>query len=99
MVVDLTQERVISSVISQPTSATRKLNAIVKIRKYRRLHEGHHFISMAMEVHGALRHDMDRFIKEYARLFFTIDNQEIIYLCPFRFSFLNNKLILLFNVL
>jgi hypothetical protein len=76
-----------------------KLNVIVKICKYRRLHEGHHFIPMAMEVHGASRHDMDRFIKECACVFSTINNQEVIYPCPFAFSFLGNKLILLFNVL
>jgi hypothetical protein len=31
--------------------------------------EGHHFIPMAMEVHGAPRCDMDRFIKECVHLF------------------------------
>jgi len=46
-----------------------KLNVIVKIRKYRGLHEGHQFIPMAMEVHGAPRCDMDCFIKECACLF------------------------------
>ncbi len=46
-----------------------KLSAIVKIRKYRGLHEGHHFIPMAMKVHGALECDMDRFIRECVRLF------------------------------
>jgi hypothetical protein len=46
-----------------------KLSAIVKIFKYRGLHEGHHFISMVMEVHGAPECDMDRFIKECACLF------------------------------
>jgi hypothetical protein len=29
----------------------------------------HHFISMAMEVHGAPMHDMDHFIRERAHLF------------------------------
>ncbi len=46
-----------------------ELNAIVKIHKYRGFHEGHHFISMAMEMHDAPRHDMNPFIKEYACLF------------------------------
>jgi hypothetical protein len=32
-------------------------------------HKGHHFISMAMEVHSACRHDMDHFIKECAHIF------------------------------
>jgi hypothetical protein len=57
------------SVISQPANAATKFNTIVNIRKYRRLHEGHHIIPMAMEVHRAPRHDMDRFIKECACLF------------------------------
>ncbi len=35
----------------------------------KRFHEGYHFISMVMEVHGAPRCDMDRFIRECARLF------------------------------
>ncbi len=46
-----------------------KLNAVIKIHKYRRLHEGHHFVPMAMEVHDTLERVMDCFIREYARLF------------------------------
>jgi hypothetical protein len=46
-----------------------KLGAIVKICKYRRLHEGHYFIPMAMELHNAPKHDMDCFIRECAYLF------------------------------
>jgi hypothetical protein len=46
-----------------------ELNAIVKICKYRRLYEGHHFVLMAMEVHDTPMHDMDSFIRECARLF------------------------------
>jgi hypothetical protein len=46
-----------------------KLSTLLKIHKYRRLHEGHHFIPMAIEVHDTLGHDMDRFIKECAHLF------------------------------
>jgi hypothetical protein len=46
-----------------------KFNTIVKIRKYIGFHEGHHYILMALEVHGALGHDMDRFIKDCAYLF------------------------------
>ncbi len=56
------------SVISQPTSVAAKFNTIVKICKYRKFHEGHHFVSMAMEVHGALECDMDRFIKKCVHL-------------------------------
>ncbi len=60
-----------SNVINQLANATAKLNSITKIHKYKykRLHEEHHFIPMAMEVHGAPKHDMDCFIRECARLF------------------------------
>jgi hypothetical protein len=58
-----------SSVINQPTSVVAKFNAIIKIHKYKGLHEGQHFILMTMEVHGAPRHDTDCFIKECARIF------------------------------
>jgi len=60
---------VATSVISQLVGVVVELNAIAKICKYRRLHEGHHFISMAMEMHTALGHDMDHFIRECACLF------------------------------
>ncbi len=46
-----------------------ELNIITKIHKYWRLHEGHHFISIAMEVHNAPERDMDHVIRYYARLF------------------------------
>jgi hypothetical protein len=69
VVTDSTWEIMTSSVISQPTSVIAKLNTITKIYKYKRLHEGHHFISMTMEVHGTPKHDMDHFIKECACLF------------------------------
>jgi hypothetical protein len=69
VVIDLTQEIMALSVINQPTNAVAKLSIIVKIHKYKRFHEGHHFISMAMEVHGTLGRDMDCFIRECARLF------------------------------
>jgi hypothetical protein len=62
-------EMVVLSVISRAIDATAKLSTIAKIRKYRRFHEGHHFIPMAMEVHNAPKHDMDRFIRECACLF------------------------------
>jgi hypothetical protein len=57
------------SVISRPTSAVANLNTIAKIHKYKGLHEGHHFIPMAMGSHDALGWDMDHFIKECAHLF------------------------------
>jgi len=69
MVIDLTQETMASNVINQPTCAAIKFNTIVKICKYRELYTGHYFISMAMEVHGAHRCDMNCFIKECVRLF------------------------------
>ncbi len=56
-----------TNVISQLTSVVVELNTIAKIRKYKRFHEGHHFIPMAMDVHDAPKHDMDRFIKECVR--------------------------------
>jgi hypothetical protein len=69
MIIDPTWEKMASSVISQPIGAIAKLSAIAKIYKYKGLHERHHFIPIAMEVHNTPRCDMDRFIKECARLF------------------------------
>jgi hypothetical protein len=57
------------NVISQLVSVVVELNTIAKICKNRTFHEGHHFISMAMEVHGTPEHDMDYFIRECAHLF------------------------------
>ncbi len=57
------------NVIDQLAIVVVELNAIVKICKYKGLHEGHHFSSMAMEVHDALRRDMDCFIRECAYIF------------------------------
>jgi hypothetical protein len=59
----------VTNVINWLASAIVEVNAIARIYKYKMLHEGHHFISMAMEVHGALRHDMDCFIRECACIF------------------------------
>jgi len=69
VVIDLTWEMMATSVISQLASVVAKLNTITKICKYKGIHEGHQFILMAMEVHGALRHDMDCFIRECVYLF------------------------------
>ncbi len=63
-----TQETMASSVISRLVYVIAELNTIVKIHKYRKLHEGHHFILMAMEVHNTHGHDLDQFIKECAHL-------------------------------
>jgi hypothetical protein len=62
-------ESVALNVISQPTCAIMKLNVIAKICKYKGLHERHHFIPMAMEVHNTPRCDMDHFNRECAHLF------------------------------
>jgi hypothetical protein len=69
VVMDLIQEMVVMNVINRLTNVITKLNTIVKIYKYKKIHEGHHFIPMAMEVHGALERDMDCFIRESVRLF------------------------------
>ncbi len=69
VVIDPMWETVALSVISQLVGAIAKLSAIAKICKYKGLHEGHHFISMAMEVHGTPKRDMDRFINECVRIF------------------------------
>jgi hypothetical protein len=49
------------SVISRPIGAIAKFNPITQIHKYKKPHEGHDFIPMAMEVHGIPRRDMDRY--------------------------------------
>ncbi len=69
VVTNPTHETMVMSVISQLVGAAAKFNTITKICKYRGIHEGHHFISMAIEVHGALGRDMDHFNGDCARLF------------------------------
>ncbi len=68
-----------------------KLNAIVKIRKYKGLHEGHHFILMPMEVMhlGVMWIVSSRSVL----VFSTINDREIIYRCLFAFSFSGNVLV------
>jgi hypothetical protein len=61
-------EMVALTIISRPIGAHVEFSAIVKIHKYRRLHEGHHIISMAMEVHDTFGCDMDHFIREWAHI-------------------------------
>jgi hypothetical protein len=41
-----------------------ELSTIAKIRKYGKLHEGHHFILMVMEVHDTFGYDMDNSIRD-----------------------------------
>jgi hypothetical protein len=93
VVIDLTQETMTSNVITPPASAIAKLNTIVKIYKYKGLHGGHHFIPMAMEVHGTFRRDMDCFIKECACLFLDRRSKGL-----FAFNFSGNMLVLPFSV-
>jgi hypothetical protein len=69
VVIGLMREIVTLNLNIRPIGATAKLRTIAKIHKYRRFHEGHHFILMAMEVHRALEHDMNHFIKECECLF------------------------------
>ncbi len=69
MVIDSTWETVILNVISWLGGATKKINIIANIHMYKKLHEEHHFIPMAMEVHNALGHDMDHFMRECAHFF------------------------------
>jgi hypothetical protein len=56
--------------MSKLVDAIVKPNAIVKIHKYKVLHERHHFIPTTVEVHGALGHDMYRVIKECVHFFY-----------------------------
>jgi len=63
VVIDPTWEMMVMNVINWLASAIVELSAIIKIRKYKGLPEKYHFIPMAMEVHGTLKHDMNSFIK------------------------------------
>ncbi len=94
MVTYLIGKMVASSVSSRPLGTITKLSANINICKYRGLHEGHHFISMAMEVHDTLGHDMDCFIKECACIFHNRRSRGHLPLFFFAFSFLNNVLVL-----
>jgi len=99
VVINSMWETVVLNVISQPSNTIMKLSAIVNIYKYRRLHEGHHFISMAMEVHGTPKRYMDCFIKECAH-FFSHNKRLTSHLSlSFCIQFSDNMLILLFIML
>jgi hypothetical protein len=97
VVIDSTWDTVALSVNSQPIGAVAKLSTIDKIRKYRRLQEGHHFIMMAMKVHIAFRRDVDCFIKEFVCLFHDrwLKGYLSLFVC---IPFLGSVLVLLFNV-
>jgi hypothetical protein len=88
----------ISSVISRPIGAIVKFSVIVKICKYKRLHEGHHFILIAMEEHGGHECDMGRFIRECAHLFHDRRSKDNLSLF-FCIQFFSIVLVLLFNML
>jgi hypothetical protein len=79
VVINPTQETIVTNVISRPTSAIVEFNAIVKICKSKWFHEGHHFISMTMGVHDTRKCDMDHFIKECVCLFHDRQSKVI---CP-----------------
>jgi hypothetical protein len=69
MVIDPKWEMIVSSVTIQLVNVATKSSVIAKICKYKGPHKWYHFILMAMEVHSALGHDMDRFIRKCACLF------------------------------
>jgi hypothetical protein len=66
IITDLIREMMVTNVTNRPIGAPMELIAIAKIHKYKRLHDGCHFISMVMEVHDTHGCDMDHFIKECA---------------------------------
>jgi hypothetical protein len=66
---NLTPVTTITNVISWLVNVVVKLSVIVKICKYKKFHEGHHFISMTIEVCNVFEHNMYPFIKECACLF------------------------------
>ncbi len=98
VVIDPMQETMASSAITRPIGATMELNVIIKIHKYKGFREGHHFISMAMDMHDTFEHDMDHFIRDCAR-FFHDRQLEVIYPYFFTFNFSSSVLILLFSML
>jgi len=59
-----TWEMVVLNVISRPVGVVTKFNTIIKIHKFRRFQQGHHFILMAIKVHNTCGHEMDCFNKE-----------------------------------
>jgi hypothetical protein len=80
------------------SNAIVELNVIIKIHKYKRLHEGHHFIPMAMEVHGTPKCNMDCFIKECACLFHDRRSRGHLSL-SFCIQSFKQHVIIIFNVL
>jgi len=84
VIIDPIWEMMILSVINRLVDVVVKFNAIVKIRKYKELHEGHHFISMTMEMHMGMIWIVS---SGSVFVFFMIDNRKIIYPYFFAFNF------------
>jgi hypothetical protein len=74
VIIDPTWEMMASSVISQPVGVIAELSAIAKIYKYKGLHERHHFIPIAVEVHDTPRCDMWIVSSRSVLVFSTIDD-------------------------
>jgi len=75
------------SVINQSTSVVVGLSTIVNTRKYKRFHEGHHF--MPMVVMRCMKHLGVIWIvsSRNVLIFSTIADREVIYSCSFVFRF------------
>ncbi len=98
VVIDLTWEIMASSVINQLVGVAAKLSAIVKIYKYRGLHQGTILFWWPWRCTTHL--SVIWIVSSGNVLVFSmIDNQEIIYPCFFAFKLLSNVLILIFSVL
>jgi len=82
------------SVISHPTCVVAKFNAIVKIYRYKGLHEGHHFIPEVLTHLGMIWIVSSRSVV----VFSMIVDREVIYPYFFAFNFSDNVLVLLFSV-
>jgi hypothetical protein len=95
---NLTQEMVVSSVISWLIGAVMKLGAIAKIRKYRMFHEGHHFIRWPWR---CMAHPGMIWIVSLGSvpIFSTINKRKVICPCLLAFNFSCSMLILLFSLL
>jgi len=89
---------VVSSVISQSTSVIIELNTIAKICKYKKFHEEHHFIPIAVKVHSALGHDVNHFVRECIRLFHNRRSKGHLSLSFLHSNFQGNVLALLFSM-
>ncbi len=83
--------------MTRAKNAVVTFDAIVKIHKYNGLHEGHHFILMAMEVHNTLGRDMDHFIRECVHLLHDRRLKGHFSLSFFKFS--SNMLVLFSNII